>query len=38
MVLHIGGVEAGLDSTAAARDPLDRLRASLAPLVRPTPP
>ena len=32
-VLHIGGVEDGL-GTAAARDPLDRLRASLAPLVR----
>ena len=36
MVLHIGGVEDGL-GTAAARDPLERLRASLAPLVRPTP-
>ena len=32
MVVHIGGVEDALGQAAAARDPLERLRASLAPL------
>jgi DNA-binding GntR family transcriptional regulator len=35
MLAHIGGVEDGLGQAAAGRDPLERLRASLAPLVRP---
>ena len=34
MLVHIGGVEDGLGQAAAGRDPLERLRASLAPLVR----
>lgn len=34
MLAHIGGVEDGLGSAAAALDPLARLRASLAPLAR----
>ena len=32
MLAHIGGVENALGQSAAARDPLERLRASLAPL------
>ena len=32
MVVHIGGVEDALGQSAAAQDPLERLRASLAPL------
>ena len=36
MLVHIGGVEDGLGQAAAARDPLERLRASLAPLARST--
>jgi len=34
MLVHIGGVEDGLGTSAAALDPLERLRASLAPLAR----
>jgi DNA-binding GntR family transcriptional regulator len=34
MLTHIGGVENALGQSAAERDPLERLRASLTPLVR----
>ena len=37
MLVHIGGVEDALGQSAAARDPLERLRASLAPLPRSVP-
>jgi len=36
MLTHIGGVEDALGHSAAERDPLERLRHSLAPLVRAT--
>jgi len=34
MLTHIGGVESALGQSAAERDPLERLRTSLAPLAR----
>ena len=34
MLTHIGGVESGLGQSSAARDPLERLRTSLAPISR----
>jgi DNA-binding GntR family transcriptional regulator len=34
MLTHIGGVEAALGQSATARDPLERLRSSLSPLLK----